>query len=79
MGRHGSRFPLASELVFIQNLTNQLASASASIAKANLPGNLQFLKNGYTTKLGHDNLTAIGRQELFDHGVKSVHLPHYGF
>ena len=69
MGRHGSRWPLASELVFIQNLASKLANNSEAIQKAKLPQSLEFLKAGYVSTLGHDNLTAIGRSQLFDHGV----------
>lgn len=70
MGRHGSRYPLASELVFIQGLSTKLAMASASIQSAHLPSELAFLKSGYNTTLGHDDLTAPGRLQLFEHGVK---------
>ncbi|KAI0073451.1 phosphoglycerate mutase-like protein [Panus rudis PR-1116 ss-1] len=69
MHRHGSRYPLSSELVFITNLTSKLANHSAEIQKAKLPEGLAFLKEGYTSTLGHDDLTAPGRKELFDHGV----------
>lgn len=69
MGRHGSRYPLASELVFIQGLSAKLAMASASIHSAHLPSELTFLKSGYNTTLGHDDLTAPGRLQLFEHGV----------
>ncbi|KZP28916.1 phosphoglycerate mutase-like protein [Athelia psychrophila] len=69
MGRHGNRFPLSSELPYIQGLVAQLANASAAIQKARLPSNLAFLKSGYTTSLGTNDLTAPGRQTLFDHGV----------
>ncbi|KAI0346521.1 phosphoglycerate mutase-like protein [Trametopsis cervina] len=70
MHRHGSRFPLASELPFIQNLAAKLANHTAAVQKAKLPANLAFLKQGYASTLGHDNLTAVGRKELFDHGVE---------
>lgn len=70
MGRHGSRYPLAGELVFIQGLSAKLAAASASIQKAKLPSELAFLKSGYNTTLGHDDLTAPGRRQLFDHGTE---------
>lgn len=70
MHRHGSRFPLASELVFITNLVSKLSNNSATIQKAKLPNNLAFLKKGYTSTLGHDDLTAPGRMQLFDHGVQ---------
>ncbi|OJT15560.1 Thiamine-repressible acid phosphatase pho4 [Trametes pubescens] len=69
MHRHGSRFPLASELVFITDLVAKLANSSAAIKKAHLPAGLAFLKDGYTTTLGHDDLTAPGRMQLFEHGV----------
>ncbi|KAH7335295.1 phosphoglycerate mutase-like protein [Rhizoctonia solani] len=58
IGRHGSRYPLASELVFIQGLSSKLAMASASIHSAHLP-----------SELDHDDLTAPGRLQLFEHGV----------
>lgn len=70
MGRHGSRFPLASELPFIQNLTYLLGNKSEAVQEAHLPKELQFLKDGYTTTLGHDDLTAPGREQLFNHGVE---------
>ncbi|KAG8764108.1 acid phosphatase pho5, partial [Ceratobasidium sp. 423] len=69
IGRHGSRYPLASELAFIQGLSSKLAMASASIHAARLPPELEFLKSGYNTTLGHDDLTAPGRLQLFEHGV----------
>ncbi|CEL61834.1 hypothetical protein RSOLAG1IB_04584 [Rhizoctonia solani AG-1 IB] len=69
IGRHGSRYPLASELVFIQGLSSKLAMASASIQSTHLPSELEFLKSGYNTTLGHDDLTAPGRLQLFEHGV----------
>lgn len=72
MGRHGSRYPLSTELSFIQGLVYKLGNNSAAIQKAQLPSNLQFLKDGYTTSLGINDLTAPGRAQLFQHGVKSV-------
>lgn len=72
MGRHGSRFPLSSELPYITNLTLKLAGASIAIQKARLPDSLAFLKDGYTTSLGINNLTSPGRRQLFDHGVECV-------
>ncbi|KAJ6624028.1 histidine phosphatase superfamily [Mycena sp. CBHHK59/15] len=69
LGRHGSRFPLSSELPYITNLTVKLAGAAKAIKKAHLPASLAFLKDGYTTVLGVNNLTAPGRRQLFDHGV----------
>ncbi|RDX57456.1 phosphoglycerate mutase-like protein [Lentinus brumalis] len=69
MHRHGARYPLASELVYITQLVEKLGNASAAIQKAKLPDNLAFLKGGYASTLGHDDLTAPGRMELFQHGV----------
>ncbi len=53
-------------------MTAKLSSNAQAISRSRLPKELRFLKNGYTSTLGHDDLTAIGRQELFDHGVKYV-------
>ena len=75
MGRHGSRYPLGSELVSITGLVGTLANASTALAKARLPSNLAFLKDGYTSTLGTNDLTAPGRLQLFQHGVECVHLP----
>ena len=72
MGRHGSRYPLSSELVYITELVAKLGNASAAIEKARLPAGLAFLKDGYTSTLGHDDLTAPGRLQLFTHGVECV-------
>lgn len=72
MHRHGSRFPLATELPFITNLVDKLSNHSAVIQKLKLPSDLAFLKKGYTSTLGHDDLTAPGRMQLFDHGVQLV-------
>ncbi|CAE6538012.1 unnamed protein product [Rhizoctonia solani] len=69
IGRHGSRYPLASELVFIQGLSSKITAASTAIHSARLPSELEFLKFGYNTTLGHDDLTAPGRLQLFEHGV----------
>ncbi|KAF7327933.1 Phosphoglycerate mutase-like protein [Mycena kentingensis (nom. inval.)] len=69
MGRHGSRFPLSNELPYIQNLTTKLAAKAEFVRKAKLPESMEFLKDGYTTALGTNNLTAPGRRQLFDHGV----------
>ncbi|KAH7921751.1 phosphoglycerate mutase-like protein [Leucogyrophana mollusca] len=69
MHRHGSRGPVDDGLALIQGLTYTLGNASEAIQHANLPPNLQFLKKGYTTELVADELTAVGRQQLFAHGV----------
>lgn len=72
MGRHGSRWPLSSELVFIKGLQYKLGNASAAIEKAHLPGELKFLKDGYRSTLGANDLTPVGREQMFEHGVKFV-------
>ncbi|KAK7463400.1 hypothetical protein VKT23_006755 [Stygiomarasmius scandens] len=70
MGRHGSRFPIPQEIGYITNLTSKLADAQEYIQNADLPESLAFLKDGYSSNLGTDNLTAPGRRQLFDHGVR---------
>lgn len=70
MNRHGSRYPTASKLALITNLVSKLSKHTADIQKATLPDNLQFLKDGYMSTLGHDDLTAVGREQLFQHGVE---------
>ena len=77
MQRHGARYPLVSELAFITALVEKLGNHSAAIQKAHLPSGMEFLKSGYVSTLGHDDLTAPGRQELFDHGVLfAMKYPH---
>ncbi|KAH7913208.1 phosphoglycerate mutase-like protein [Hygrophoropsis aurantiaca] len=70
--RHGSREPVEEELPLIQGLTYKLGNASDAIANAKLPDNLQFLKQGYVTNLQIGRLTAVGRKQLFDHGVDFI-------
>lgn len=76
MHRHGSRYPLASELTYVTNLVSKLSNSSSALssskAQHSLPKELQFLTGGYTSTLGHDDLSAPGRRELFDSGVASV-------
>ncbi|KAJ7077123.1 phosphoglycerate mutase-like protein [Mycena belliarum] len=69
MGRHGSRFPLSGERPYITNLTAKLARAADAVQKARLPKSMAFLKDGYTSTLGVNDLTAPGRLQLFQHGV----------
>lgn len=80
MQRHGSRYPLGSELTpYITNLVAKLGNASAVLSSSkavhSLPSELQFLAKGYTSSLGVNDLTAPGRKELFDHGVECVLSP----
>ncbi|KZV78230.1 phosphoglycerate mutase-like protein [Exidia glandulosa HHB12029] len=77
MGRHGDRFPLASELPFTTAMVAKLDAAKAAISKAKLPTSLSFLKSGYVSTLGTNDLTARGRQTLFEHGVAmKIRYPH---
>ena len=68
MHRHGSRYPLASELTSVTGLVAKLSNASVALSKARLPSNLAFITS-YKSTLGHDDLSAVGRAELFDSGV----------
>jgi acid phosphatase len=77
LNRHGSRYPLGSELTSVTGLVTALANHSSAVAKAKLPSSLAFLKNGYTSTLGTNDLTAPGRQQLFDAGIKyRLRYPH---
>ena len=77
MQRHGARYPLVSELAFITALVEKLGNHSAAIQKAHVPSGMEFLKSGYVSTLGHDDLTAPGRQQLFEHGVQfALAYPH---
>lgn len=49
----------------MKKLDNNLAA----IQKARLPEGLAFLKDGYTSTLGVNDLTPPGRLQLFQHGV----------
>ncbi|KAG6336402.1 hypothetical protein ID866_2675 [Astraeus odoratus] len=67
--RHGSRGP-EDEHRYIQKLVDVLGNSSQTIHKAHLPPALQFLKHGYQSDLVPQQLTIMGRQQLFDHGVE---------
>ncbi|KAF9227673.1 phosphoglycerate mutase-like protein [Gyrodon lividus] len=67
--RHGSRGP-ESEQKYVLELVDSLDRARDIIQTAHLPSNLQFLKKGYEYHLIPQELTIVGRQELFDHGVE---------
>ncbi|KAG1756697.1 histidine phosphatase superfamily [Suillus paluster] len=69
MHRHGSRGP-EFESGLINSLVQTLKNRSDAIQHAHLPKNLRFLKKGYESHLEPGNLTIIGRQQLFDHGVE---------
>lgn len=79
MQRHGSRYPLGSELSpFITGLVSKLANASSVLSSSkairSLPSQFQFLTKGYKSSLGVNDLTAPGRLELFNAGVECVTL-----
>lgn len=62
------------EQQFILGLVETLDSARDIIQSAPLPQNLQFLKEGYEYQLVPQELTIVGRRELFDHGVEYAYL-----
>jgi acid phosphatase len=71
MHRHGSRGPAAlEEEDLLNSLVQTLREGHSAIQHAHLPENLHFLKNGYDLHLQPENLTIIGRQQLFNHGVE---------
>ncbi|KAF8546057.1 phosphoglycerate mutase-like protein [Imleria badia] len=67
--RHGSRGP-AGEQHYIIMLADTLEKARDKIQTADLPWYLEFLKKGYKYDLVPENLTIVGRKQLFDHGVE---------
>lgn len=72
--RHGSRYPHGDELPVIRALADYIGNNSAlfSHPRGPVPRAWSFLQaKGWqnTLKLGVDDLTAPGRQQLFDHGV----------
>ena len=64
LSRHGARDPTASKTK-AYNATIQKIKSSVT----NFPGKYAFLRN-YTYSLGADQLTDLGRQELFNSGSK---------
>jgi hypothetical protein len=73
MHRHGSRGPAgAGEMDLIKSLVQTLRNGHDALQDAYLPENLRFLQTGkgYESHLDPENLTIIGRQQLFDHGVE---------
>ncbi|KAN0077086.1 Histidine phosphatase superfamily [Tylopilus felleus] len=67
--RHGSRGPVF-EQQFILGLVESLDDARDIIHSTPLPPSLHFLKEGYEYQLVPQELTIVGRRELFDHGVE---------
>lgn len=74
--RHGSRGPISSEFPTIHNLSYFLGNHSSllsSPARGSVPARFAFLQDASRRDLSNlvqDNLTAVGRRELFDHGVQ---------
>lgn len=62
--RHGSRYPTSSASV--ATLPNRIAELLGNGTR--FTGNLEFL-NSWKYRLGKEELTALGRQQLFDSGV----------
>ncbi|KAH8651089.1 histidine phosphatase superfamily [Xylariales sp. PMI_506] len=69
--RHGSRQPLSNEVVVIQDLAYYINNNTAlfSQPQGQVPSAFSFLANGWNSTFGINDLTAPGRQQLFDHGV----------
>jgi hypothetical protein len=73
MHRHGSRGPVAAgEMNYIDQLVQTLEAHAKEIKEADLPPKFAFLKTGYNSDLNPEQLTPIGRKQLFDHGVEYV-------
>ncbi|KAG2753281.1 phosphoglycerate mutase-like protein [Suillus brevipes Sb2] len=73
MHRHGSRGPTGTrEVELINSLVQTLRNGHDALQDAYLPENLRFLQTGqgYESHLDPENLTVIGRQQLFNHGVE---------
>ncbi|KAG2078233.1 phosphoglycerate mutase-like protein [Suillus decipiens] len=73
MHRHGSRGPAGSEeMRLISSLVQTLRDGHDALQDAHLPENLRFLQTGkgYESHLDPENLSIIGRQQLFNHGVE---------
>ncbi|KAF8844472.1 phosphoglycerate mutase-like protein [Paxillus ammoniavirescens] len=78
MHRHGSRGPVAAgEMNYIDQLVQTLEAHAEEIKEADLPPKFAFLKTGYNSDLSPEQLTPIGRKQLFDHGVDfALKYPH---
>ena len=70
--RHGSRHPHDDELAVIRDLADYLEENREMFSRpeAELPAAWSFLQEGWDARdFVVDDLTAPGRQQLFDHGV----------
>ena len=71
--RHGSRHPHEDELAVIRDLADYIGKHRATFSRpeTELPVAWSFLQKGWDADAFHvDDLTAPGRQQLFDHGVE---------
>ncbi|SPO31878.1 related to Thiamine-repressible acid phosphatase precursor [Ustilago trichophora] len=82
--RHGSRGPISQEIGTIRNLSYYLNNNTALLTSPKAPPPPQFAflaENGggwSAADLKQDDLTAVGRRELFDHGVRfRLDYPHH--
>ncbi|KAJ9477254.1 putative Constitutive acid phosphatase (putative) [Pseudozyma hubeiensis] len=82
--RHGSRGPISQEIGTIRNLSYYLNNHTSLLTspRSPPPRKLAFLsQNGggwSSDNLHQDDLTAVGRRELFDHGVQmKLDYPHH--
>lgn len=69
--RHGSRNPLSDEIGTIQSLAYYIGNESSlfSAPRVPVPDALAFLQEGWNDTFTTNDLSATGRQQLFDHGV----------
>ncbi|KAI1872100.1 uncharacterized protein JN550_004303 [Neoarthrinium moseri] len=69
--RHGSRNPLSDEIGAIRNLSYYINNNTDlfSQPQTELPTEFAFLTKGWNSTFTTNDLSAIGRQQLFDHGV----------
>lgn len=82
--RHGSRGPISQEIGTVRNLSYYLNNHTSLLTspRSPPPSRLAFLaENGggwSSDNLKQDDLTAVGRRELFDHGVQmKLDYPHH--
>lgn len=69
--RHGSRNPLSDEVGVIRNLSYYINNNTALFSgpQTELPQEFAFLTDGWNSTFTINDLSATGRQQLFDHGV----------
>lgn len=72
IGRHGSRHPIPEEFPTLANLSSYINNATSlfSHPRAKVPARFAFLQSkGWVNKLVTNDLSAVGREQLFSHGV----------